>query len=506
MLAVLVILAACSRQALDTGTAAKGYDWLQFNGDAQHTGNNGLETIISLGNVANLRAVAGWPVTLPSAADDAPIYLHSVSTASGVKDLLFVNTRGGDVIALDAHSGATVWSKQHPAGQCKVNHREPTCFTTSSPAIDPNRQYIYAYGLDGYVHKHQVSDGTEITNGGWPELATTKPYTEKGSSALTIVTTTSGVQYLYVTNSGYPGDAGPYQGHVTTINLKTGTQYVFNASCANQVNVHFKEPPATPACKTVQNAIWGRAGVVYDPETDKLYMATGNGTFDPAKYNWGDSVFALHPDGTGNGGAPLDSYTPTSFKYLDRTDADLGSTTPALLPTPANSKIRHLALQGGKDAAIRLLDLDNLSSQGGPGHTGGEVGPVIGVPQGGKVVTAPAVWRNPSDGTTWAFLANDAGLSAVRLAVDGSGNPSLVTQWQNTTPGSSPLVANGIVYKAQSNWIRAFDAVTGADIWHNPIGAGHWSSPIVANGALYVGDKSNHLYAFAVNGIIPTTR
>ncbi|MBA3946224.1 MAG: PQQ-binding-like beta-propeller repeat protein [Herpetosiphonaceae bacterium] len=506
VLVMLVSLAGCSRQAPETSTTTQGYDWLQFNGDAQHAGNNTLETTISVDNVGSLKPVAGFPITLPNAADDAPVYLRAVNTASGVKDLLFVNTKGGDVMALDARKGATVWSKQHPAGSCKVNHREPTCFTTSSPAIDPNHQYIYAYGLDGYVHKHQVTDGTEITSGGWPELTTLKPYVEKGSSSLTIATVKNGTQYLYVANSGYPGDAGDYQGHLTTINLRTGTQYVFNANCSNQLNVHFKEPPATPSCNTVQNAIWGRPGVVYDPDTDKLYMATGNGTYDPKTYNWGDSVIALHSDGTGNEGKPLDSYTPASYKYLDRTDEDLGSTTPAILPTPANSKIQHLALQSGKDAAIRLLNLDDLSSQGGLGHTGGEVGPVIGVPQGGKVVTEPAVWRNPSDNSTWAFVANGEGLSALRLTIDGSGNPSLVTQWQNKTSGSSPLVANGVVYKAQSLWIRAFNAVTGTELWHTPSGAGHWSSPIVVNGVLYVGDKSNHLYAFAINGIVPAAR
>ena len=52
-------------------------------------------------------------------------------------------------------------------------------------------------------------------------------------------------------------------------------------------------------------------------------------------------------------------------------------------------------MQGGKDAKLRLLNLDDLSGQGGPGHTGGEIGPLVDVPQGGQVLTAPAVWINP---------------------------------------------------------------------------------------------------------------
>jgi len=60
----------------------------------------------------------------------------------------------------------------------------------------------------------------------------------------------------------------------------------------------------------------------------------------------------------------------------------LGSTAPAILPTPANSVVRHLAVQGGKDALLRLINLDNLSGQGAPGHTDGEISQPIGVPQG----------------------------------------------------------------------------------------------------------------------------
>src|SRR5207247_1137489 len=131
------------------------------------------------------------------------------------------------------------------------------CYTTSSPAVDPNRQYVYSYGLDGYVHRCQVADGTEVTSGGWPELASLKPFNEKGSSALSIATAKNGTSYLYVTNGGYFGDQGDYQGHVTAINLADGSQQVFNANCSNQP-VHFAQQPGTPDCPGVRSGIWAR--------------------------------------------------------------------------------------------------------------------------------------------------------------------------------------------------------------------------------------------------------
>ena len=109
-------------------------------------------------------------------------------------------------------------------------------------------------------------------------------------------------------------------------------------------------------------------------------------------------MFALHPDGTGANGDPLDCYTPADFAKLQLLDSDLGSPAPALLPPLAGSAVQHLAVQAGKDAILRLLSLGDLSGQGGPGHTGGEVFS-LPVPMGGQILTAPAVWTDPKDGS-----------------------------------------------------------------------------------------------------------
>src|SRR5208337_4627308 len=358
---------------------------------------------INRGSVDRLRKL--FQVILPSVADGSPVYLSSVLTPNGLEDLIFVTTKAGHIIALNAKTGAQVWSRQNPAGACRINNGIPACYTTSSPAIDPNREFVYSYGLDGFVHKYLAGDGTEITGKGWPQLASLKPFDEKGSSALTIAVARNGISYLYVTNGGYPGDAGDYQGHITAVNLTDGSQEVFNANCSDQA-VHFVETPRTPDCVDVQSAIWARAGVVYNSKTVKIYMATGNGTFSPGTFSWGDTVFALHPEGTGVNGGPLDSYTPNTFLRLQITDGDLGSTSPAILPAPARSRVRNLAVQSGKDNLLRLLNLDDLSGQGVTGHVGGEIGRTIPVPQGGQVLTTPAVWVQPVQNATWVFIAN----------------------------------------------------------------------------------------------------
>src|SRR6266540_4284216 len=483
--------------------SAHAYDWLQFGGDAQHSGRNTAETIITPSNVSAL--VQKYQVTMPATADGAPVFLEAVSTPMCTKDLLFVTTRDGRIIALDAQTGAQVWSHQYGPGTCQINLTGGACYTTSSPAIDPNRQYVYSYGLDGNVHKYQVGDGTETIDGVWPQSTTLKGFDEKGSSALAIATS-NGTTYLYVVHGGYPGDNGDYQGHVTVINLGTGAQKVFNAACSDQA-VHFKRLAngVPPTCSTPRNAIWSRPGVIYDAGTDRIFMGTGNGVYNGNNNggNWSESVIALNPDGTGgtgvNAGKPLDSYTPANFQTLDNGDTDLGSTAPAILPVPANSIVQHLAVQSGKDSKLRLINLANLSGQGGPGHVGGEVGTVINVPQGGVVLTQPAVWVNPADSSTWVFVVNGNGASGLQLIIDVNGNPSLSPRWQNVQGGSSPVVANNMVFSISGSTVRALDPLSGNVVWSLARSGGfHWESLIVANGAVYATDVSNRLIAYAI--------
>jgi len=486
---------------------ALAYDWPQFGGDAAHSGLNNSETRISSSNVASL--AQQYVVTLPGTVDGAPVFLDNSSLALGGKDLLFFTTRDGRILAYDRF-GAQVWAKQFGPGSCKINNGGTTCYTTSSPAIDPNRQYVYTYGLDGFVHKLQVADGVEIIGGGWPQLATAKPYDEKGSSALAIASS-GATSWLYVVHSGYPGDNGDYQGHVTAIDLTTGAQNVFNAACSN-IAQHLQHlgGGGSPTCSTPQNGIWARAGVIYHPGTDRIFLSTGNGAYNgnSGGFNWSESIIALHPDGTGgsasDAGKPLDAYTPTNFQSLDNADADIGSTAPAILPASA-STVPHLAVQGGKDGQLRLLNLANLSGQGGPGHVGGEIGPIIDVPQGGGVFSQPAVWINPADDSTWVFIVNGNGASALRVALGSSKIPMLVPQWQNSLSGTSPIVANNVLFFIAGSSLRALNPVTGATLWSVARGGGtHWQSLIIANSALYATDASNNLVAFGLTMEQPT--
>lgn len=515
-----------------SATDARATDWLQFGYDTAHSGYNRAEAGYSTsgGNRVlyhyQLSSAAGT-------ADSAPVYLGDVATTSGTKNLLFVTTKNGTLLALDADSttGSVIWSKK-PTGAGSVN--------TGSAAIDPNLQYVYAYGVDGKVHKYQVGDGQEIgvdiADPNWPQISTIKPEVEKGAAGLSIATAQDATTYLYSVTDGYIGDQNDYQGHITAINLATGTQKVFNSECSDKA-IHFCNSAktmtcvvATGGCSSRQNGIWGRPGAIYDAGTDRVFITTGNGPFNinagSGIYNWGDSILALHPDGSGGAitGMPVDSYTPSSFQGLQNTDADLGSVSIAIL------KSGSLGLQVGKDACVRLVRLDNMSNQfvPGPGHTGGELQALQfftananncstgtdaaqnpGGDGGDEIKPQPAVWVNPADGSTWAYVVNPNGMAAYQLTVPVSGDPFLTQKW-TAEGGTSPIVANSTVYyMSGSNKLLALDAVTGASIisgissWGGASFSGeHWQSPILVNGRVYLIDSHSpaQIWVFQLDG------
>ena len=113
------------------------------------------------------------------------------------------------------------------------------------------------------------------------------------------------------------------------------------------------------------------------------------------------------------------------------------------------------------------------------------------------MLTTPTVWTNPADGSTWVFVVNNIGASALQVVYDASGNPSLSLKWKNTNVGKTATIANGVLYYANGNHVDAYNPTTGAVLWTDasltPV---HWQSPIVANGVLYVEDGGGHLYAY----------
>ncbi len=453
--------------------------WQVFDGGKDDPGTNYNESVINASNVAGMQEL--WSASLPAAADDAVVEQPNVSTSQGTVDLVIVNTIEGNLLAFNADTGSKVWEADPSSTDFNGQG------TKSTPAIDPSGNYVYAYAVDGYIHKYNITNGSEVTGNGFPAQATLLPNdTEKGSASLNIAN-----GYLYMTLSGNDGDYGHYVGHVVAVNLSTGTKTVWNAECANIT--HLLYTSGSNYCANTMSGIWARPGVKVDPVTGNVFVATGNGNYNANSggKNWGDSIIELKPDLS----QIVDSYTPATFADLDSGDADLGSTAPVILPTQSSSNTPYMLVQAGKDHIVRLLNRSNLSGQGGPGHTGGELQTIT---ISDEVHEEPAVWVDGS-GNTWVFVTDESGdLYAYKL-VTTNGTSRLVQQYSESIGvSSSPFIANGVLYLDGDN-ILALNPTTGATLFNSSsIGIGlnqHWESPVVVNGKLFTSDNNGNLYA-----------
>lgn len=462
----VVLAAGCnahSSNPIDTGSTSNppsppptsnGHDWPVFGLDQAHSGASDSTTGITPNNLASLKR---QQVSLPGTVDASVIYLHDVQIGGTAHDAFFLTTSYGKTLAIDAGNGAILWTFTPTgydswAGSARI--------TNSTPVADPGRDFIYAASPDGHVEKLAVADGRVA----WSTAITTLATREKIASPLTY----SRGRIIAVT-AGYIGDAPPYQGHVSILDAASGqVLHTWNSLCSDRTGII--DPSS---CSETRSAIWGRAGAIVDSTTGNIFVATGNGPWDGTT-NWGDAMVELDPNATNL----LANYTPQNTDVLEQTDADLGSTSPALLDAT------HVA-QGGKDGKIRIIDLQ--ASSGATPHRGDEV-QSVSTPGGSAMFTAIAVYRH--------------GGSVLLIAADGGGTAAwtysaahLTPAWSNGNPGTSPIVAGGVLYVYDpGGTLRAYDPQTGTAAGTLSCGGGHWNSPIVADGriALPEGSANSH--------------
>jgi outer membrane protein assembly factor BamB len=450
--------ATASSRTVSGPAAAGSGDWPQFGYSDQRTNDGPTDTGITAANVSRLTRRT---VRLPGVADSSAIELAGVTVRSRVRDVIVVTTTYGHTLAIDARTGARLWEFTPSSIGSYAGSAQ---FTTASPTADPDRRYVYVATPDGEIHKLILATGREVRAGHWPVRVTLDPTHEKLASPPSI-----DGSHLIVVTDGYIGDIPPYQGHVVELSRATGQiQAVFNSLCSNVR--HLMDPNS---CPDSDSAIWGRAGAVVERDGNIL-VATSNGessettTFN-GRTNWSDSVLELSPQGL----QLLHNWTPTDQLHLTQDDLDLGSTSPALLPG-------DLAVQGGKSGVLSLLNLKQLNGTSGPAgaRTGGEL-QAIAAPGKTDVFSQPAVAT--IGGTTYVFVTTAEGTGAYRLA-----GRRLQLVWQDPTPGTSPIVAGGLlyVYDEMHGALIVRAPRTGRQLESLPAGQGHWNSPIVVGGQI----------------------
>jgi hypothetical protein len=462
-----VAIACCAVLAIPSPAAAVTHDWARFGFDAARSNMSSAYAGIGAGDLAHL---VRQDVTVPGTVDSSPLYLHDVPVKGRMRDAFFASTTYGRVFALDADSGAVLWTYTpasyadlFPGGQ----------FQASSPVADRKRGFIYATSPDGLIHKLSLAGGREVLTDSWPVPVTLDAHHEKMSSPLNI----SG-RWVIMTTASYD-DNKPYVGHVALVNRWTGElEHVFNAICPKS-----HELISAADCKQgVGAGIWARSGAVVIPKSHRLLVTTGNSKWNGTT-NFGDTVLELSPDAT----RVLDTWTPRNQSAMDAFDLDLGSTAPALM----RSGKRLLGVQGGKDGLLRLLDVDDLNGHGGACACTTDALRTYH-PKRSGIFTTPAIWRHR--GASWAFVATYYGTLAYRLTK--AEHPKLHHEWRADVGGSSPVIAGGLlyVYDPFGHGVAVYRPASGKLLATLPAARGHWNSPIVADGRVAVptGSVNDH--------------
>jgi outer membrane protein assembly factor BamB len=117
---------------------------------------------------------------------------------------------------------------------------------------------------------------------------------------------------------------------------------------------------------------------------------------------------------------------------------------------------------------------------------------------------ASAATTSPANWTQWGFNAQHTGYNPSETVLTRANVGHLVSAFSTRLKGANPdpIVANGVVYLANSNGIiEAIDGATGAYKWRvGPICYGGISDPAFANGRVWVGQEDPGLDGISTSG------
>src|SRR4029453_17963966 len=169
------------------------------------------------GNAANLTRDLNFIGTIVGNVHAQPLYIEGGPNGP----MVIVMTASNNVYALDANTGAVIWSRTDigPAvtSGLPCGNINPVGII-GTPVVDlASRSLFFDALIDGQTKKHfifSLNVDTGATNAGWPvDLSVAVPSfpsnVQEERGGLTLV---NGI--VYVPYSGYFGDCGPYHGWV----------------------------------------------------------------------------------------------------------------------------------------------------------------------------------------------------------------------------------------------------------------------------------------------------
>jgi len=465
-----------------------------YHGRADRSGNFVMPSF-TWESARALRLDPGFAPRFPGHLYAQPLYWRAPGREAG---MLIVASESNTVAAIDAGTGATLWSRSLgapvPLSTFRCGNIDPLGIT-GTPAIDEASGAIYLDAMvsDAARPRHLLF-GLSLADGsvqpGWPiDVADAlraageefDPRVQNQRGALLIQGDT-----LYIPYGGFYGDCGDYRGWV--------------------VGVALRDPQRVSVWRSRGRGagIWAPGGIASDGQS--LYAATGN-TLGAGEWSDGEAVFRLAPD-LQRSDNTTDFFAAADWRALDDRDADLGGTNPLPLDLPSASGAQAVVLALGKDQRAYVLNRRDL------GGIGGSLAAehVATTP----IRTAPAAYPG-ADAVYVAFEGRGArcpnrqgGDGVTMLRLRAGTPPALDTAWCGALSGAgAPIVtttdgsANPIVWilgAEGDNRLHGFRGDTGEALFTSPplvAGLRHFQTLIAADGRLFVG-ADGRLYAFSL--------
>ncbi len=504
---------------------------LTYQDNNARTGVNPNETVLTPSTVSE--STFGLLYTVPV---DGQVYAEPLSVAGvnipgqGVHNVIYVATQNNSVYAFDANGSgsksAPLWhvnlGPAVPFNDTGAGDIQPLIGITSTPVIrltGSGTGYIYVLaktkessGTGGYnyvqrLHALDITSGAESLNGPTEIQASVNGIGDGNDgnghvpfNALiqnqrpALLMFASGSTNLIAIGWASHGDNGPYHGWIMTYDATTLKQ----VSVLNTTPNALTSPSGNPLAA---GGIWqGGAGIASDGTN--LYLATGNGTFDPLESAYGDSVLKLSPTLK-----VLDYFTPFDQDSLNLTDYDLGSGGVTVIPKdPVYNPNGNLIVQMGKDGTLHLLNSNNLGQFNLlKDQVLGEFENVVTEMRGNAAYFNGNIYIGPTGQGLSAFQINSGKLvgNGVRFASSntfGYPGPTPTISSNGSTGGivwaldTSGFLGSGVNAPAQ---LWAYDATTLKTLYSSANSglrdimgvAVKFAVPLVQGGRVYVGTQ-----------------
>jgi outer membrane protein assembly factor BamB len=495
-------------------------DYLTVGADNARSGWLKDEKVISKSNVSQIKLL--WKITLPSKPREmhnlfSPL-VATVHTSSGPTDVAVVGGVSEDLWGLDVETGETLWSKKlDEVGLTGLGPQGGTLCPggqTAAPTMQrvaDGKYVVWALGGDGRIWQLDAATGEELAP---------------------------------------PDKFAPPAGKAYALNLDNDFIYTVQAQgcggASYQIDAYNTKTRRTTAFYPGGGGLWGRRGVVVDPE-GRAYEGTGDGPYDPANKQLGETFFQVKPDAAGELQL-LGYFAPPDANYLYKHDLDLNVT-----PVAFDYMGRKFLLGTSKECRLYLMDRDNMGG-GDAGAHREDVTTSGLLCNDRQQYDAAGVWGSPaayvnSKSEAWVYVPfwgpkSDTfnpptsykpspirgGVAALTVSQVG-GKWQFVPKWlsEDMNMAEEALIANDIVFTYSSGentnqaavdqaWdakpvtgnriaksshatIYALDAQTGKTLWSSGdqiTSFNHFSGITVANGRIYIGTYDGTMYCFGI--------